>query len=49
MPPRKSPALMGTIPPAERLAAKIARLQQLRAENAADHRPSFVAMLARAG
>lgn len=30
---------------AEHLAAQIKRLQALRAENAADHRPSFVAML----
>lgn len=30
---------------AEKLAAKIARIERLRQENAADFRPSFVALL----
>lgn len=44
------PATLPTVPaaptPTEALAAKIARIEQLAAENAADWRPSFVAMLA---
>lgn len=35
-----------TLTPAEILAAKIARIEALRTENAADFRPSFVALLA---
>lgn len=38
-----------TATPAQQLAEKIARIEALRHENAADFRPSFVAMIERCG